>query len=519
MMSRLDSTMEGKCMRRVLLVDDEGYILELLQEIIDWEFYGFQIVGTAENARDAMKIFYQKDPDIIITDICMDDISGIEFITRIRLQSSKVKIVILSAYDKFEYAQEALKLDVDGYLLKPVKKEELLSIILEIQKKLESKSEYQDKIWHLQSSLDNLKRKYLEEQLIKIYQTGLEPTTNDLDLQGFWAVASIKTIERKEIVFLESDMKALNDVKVYTLFVGDGLFALFLYSTIQNREQIRGALENIKQKYCNNEKSILCGMSSTDENSELSKICEYSRKALNMLFYKNTKYYISNVSLKEQVKSKVVEEASQEQFTLWIVNHEFDQCTEHFMNYLKGCADANVEVTKVIQYFKQCANVIKFYIQQGERTSEFENIIEKSNSVLRVNEIYDLFNRCLKLICEDNINLKKTEVIIANAQDYIRKNCTKIDFSIDLLSKHLDISKSYLSKLYKNVTGESVWSFVIQLRIAKAKEMLINTNSTNFEIAKSIGYTSEYHFSRAFKKNVGVSPSTYKKMYLQKSNI
>lgn len=505
-------------MTRVLLVDDEGYILELLQEIIDWEFYGFQIVGTAENARDAMKIFYREHPDIIITDIQMDDISGIEFITRVRLQSSTVKILILSAYDKFEYAQKALKLDVDGYLLKPVKKEELLSQLLDVQKKLEHKSEYQNQIWHLQSSLDSLQRKYLEEQLLKIYKTGIKPEDIDFDTAGFWAVASIKTIERREIVFLERDIQGFNDIKYFTLFVGDGLFALILNSTMQHKDKVRSALNNIKEKYCDSEKSILCGVSSSDESSELAKICEYSRMALNMLFYKTTSYYIANVSLKEPVKSEATK-VDKEQFTLWLINSEIDRCKDHFSHYLKQCSDANVARTEVIKYFTQCANIIRLYIHQEDKLVDFDKQVECSSSLLRVNEVNDLYNYCLDLICKDSINLKKTEFIIANAQEYIRKNCTDENFSVDQLADYLDISKSYLSKLYKDETGESVWNFVIALRIAKAKEMLVNTNYTNYDIAKTIGYTSEYHFSRVFKKNVGVPPSTYKKLYLNKNNI
>ena len=149
-------------MTKVLLVDDERYMIEMLKEIIDWEFYGFSIVGTAENARDGMNLFYREQPDIIITDICMDQISGIEFITRIRLINASVKIMILSAYDKFEYAQKAVKLDVDGYLLKPVSRDELLSSLLELQKKLESGSQYQEQIRDLKYSLDSLQRKYVE---------------------------------------------------------------------------------------------------------------------------------------------------------------------------------------------------------------------------------------------------------------------------------------------------------------------------------------------------------------------
>ena len=133
-------------MKKVLLVDDESYMLDLLKQLIPWEFYGFSIVGAAENATEAMKVFHRESPDVIITDICMENISGIEFITRIRMQDTAVKVIIISAYDKFEYAQRALKLNVNGYLLKPINREELLNTLIEVQKELDSREGYQDRI-------------------------------------------------------------------------------------------------------------------------------------------------------------------------------------------------------------------------------------------------------------------------------------------------------------------------------------------------------------------------------------
>lgn len=148
-------------MKKVLLVDDEAYILDLLTRLIPWEFYGFQIVGKAEDAAEAMQIFYNSHPDVIITDICMEHISGIEFITRIRMQNPTVKILILSAYDRFEYAQKALKLNVDGYLLKPVNREELINTLLDLQKELDSGENYQTQLNELQNSLNYFQKNIL----------------------------------------------------------------------------------------------------------------------------------------------------------------------------------------------------------------------------------------------------------------------------------------------------------------------------------------------------------------------
>ncbi|MDE6995937.1 MAG: response regulator, partial [Lachnospiraceae bacterium] len=196
-------------MKKVLLVDDESYMLDLLKQLIPWEFYGFSIVGAAENATEAMKVFHRESPDVIITDICMENISGIEFITRIRMQDTAVKVIIISAYDKFEYAQRALKLNVNGYLLKPINREELLNTLIEVQKELDSREGYQDRIQYLQESLAQLKRKYLEEQLLRLYRDETDFLPEEITGEGFWCVVSLQTIVRSEIVFIEQDIRSV----------------------------------------------------------------------------------------------------------------------------------------------------------------------------------------------------------------------------------------------------------------------------------------------------------------------
>lgn len=500
-------------MKKVLLVDDETYILELLEKMIDWEFYGFQIVGTAENALEAMQIFHKESPDIIITDICMENISGIDFITRIRMQSSKVKVLILSAYDKFEYAQKALKLDVDGYLLKPINKEELLNTLLETLKKLESKIEYQDEILHLKHSLDSLQKKYLEGQLMDIFKGDYESLPKEVEYSGYWSVLSIRTIIRNEIVFLEQDLKNFQEVDSFVLFVGNGLFAVFLHCEEHNKKQILLITEIIKKKYCDEEKVILCGCG-TDRENRLPLMCIRSKEALNQLFYKKDNYYL-HVSRDIILVKEEQEVFNQEKFLLWLINGKTDDCIEYFSLYLKKCAQLNVERTEVIAFYQSCVQTIKSTIKHKSVQIDLENMMVEAENIMGSNELFLLFLQGMECVTKSNLQLSKSGVIIANAQEYIRKECFSEDFSIDILAEHLRISKSYLSKLYKDETMESIWNYVIRIRIAKAKELLIQNDATNFAIAKEIGYSSEYHFSRAFSKIVGVSPSTYKKMYMQ----
>ena len=162
----------------------------------------------------------------------------------------------------------------------------------------------------------------------------------------------------------------------------------------------------------------------------------------------------------------------------------------------------------------QCISTMKTYVQGSPKEKLLETIIEEQKQIVRSSQLAALFERCLSELDEEELHRNKAALLIANAQNLIRNNCFDESFSIEVLADSLNISKSYLSRLYKDETGESVWNYVIRVRIARAKELLIHTDNTNYGIAKAIGYSSEYHFSRAFSKIVGVSPSAYKKLYM-----
>lgn len=499
-------------MKKVLLVDDEAYILDLLEKIIPWDFYGFEIVGTAENAAEAMKLYHKEKPDVIITDICMENISGIEFITRIRMQNTAVKIIILSAYDKFEYAQKALKLNVNGYLLKPVNREELLNTLIEVQKELESKSDYQDRIAYLQESLENLRERYLEEQLLRVYAGEQKELPKEAAEEGFWRVLSIQTIVRNEIVFLEQDIKAKEGIRGYVLVTGDGRFAVFLHGN--SLELLEGTVFEIRRRYCQEEKVMLCGASESGAR-ELAAQCQESRRALDTLFYRENQYFTDRLKTGDQERSENGVRLDEEAFLLLLTRGEAEKISSHFVQYLDDCRAGIEKRDRVLGYFTECMGWLEAFCHRQTTAEKLQEIATKAQTVIWAQDLQKLFEESVKLTAENSREVSRAEAVIAKAQAYIRNNCCREDFSVDALACELHISKSYLSKIYKEETGESVWNYVMQVRIAKARELLVTTDCTNFAIAREIGYSSEYHFSRAFSKMVGVSPTAYKKMYLK----
>lgn len=123
-------------MLSVVLADDENKILLLLQKLIDWESLGYEIAGTANDGLRALELVREKQPDLLITDVRMPGCSGIELIQRAKDLQPNLHFIIISGYRKFEYAQNALKYGVEDYLLKPIKQDDLIGILLRLKDKL-----------------------------------------------------------------------------------------------------------------------------------------------------------------------------------------------------------------------------------------------------------------------------------------------------------------------------------------------------------------------------------------------
>ena len=498
-------------MKKVLLLDDEKYVLKMLEEMIDWEFYGFCIVGCAENVKDAMQIYYNKSPDIIITDISMQGLNGIDFITRIRLQDARTRILILSAYDKFEYAQKAVKLGVDGYLLKPIQKDELLNNLIEISKKQEQTIEPGDEVKELQNSLENLKQKYLNDQLIRLYQGEKQKVVEEFPEQTVWAIISIRCIVRGDIAFFERDARIYKALDPVLLFVDDNKFVLFLRCTERNMQELKEAVNQLVARYAKEEKDMLLGVAYAYCTKELEDACNKAESLRNSLFYEKNVYWKNDNSYYTVCKGNSFQLDS-EKLLLNIINGNTEAVQSYIQDYIRQSAKENIKEKELKKALTGCFGKVAEHFRPDER-SQIERLQADIEEATRSNEIETCINGYMDILQQEDMKVSNSEILINRAVRYIKENCYDENFSIEMVANYLNVSKSYLAKVFKNELGESVWNYVIRIRISKAKELLVQTEATNYEIAKNIGYVSEYHFSRAFSKVVGVSPSVYKKTY------
>ena len=213
------------------------------------------------------------------------------------------------------------------------------------------------------------------------------------------------------------------------------------------------------------------------------------------------------------------EEASiqieENQFLLWILNGESENWKKALDEMAEALRRRCVSREAAVKKFAEVKDIAARVASDRQQTEKLEELSLKMERACRMTELKNLAGDCIEVVNTTGIKGKKNRKLILNAREYMKEHFFEETFSMDLLAEHLAISKSYLSKVYKEETGESVWTYVIRLRIAKAKEMLAGSDATGYTIAKAIGYASEYHFSRAFTKEVGMSPSAYKKLYMK----
>ena len=499
-------------MRKVMIVDDEEYVIDMLKSIIPWEFYEFTIAGCAGNAVDAVKMFYSVRPDLIITDISMQDVSGLEFITRVRMVDPDVDVIILSAYDKFEYAQRALKLRVSRYLLKPLKKEELIEELVSIQRESDQKNSKLNENRLQQYAENYYQGRQVEEELIQVFKGEIAQLPLEEKKELFWCVLCTESIRDHENIFLEQDIKRTKDITCYSYFSDkdDTVFFLCALSKID----IQQCIENLKDKYPISDRGILIG------RSEIRRECTYdmcvqSREALRTIFYGGTadNFKLAEKKIWSYPKEEPIKEGKEE-VKARLMNHSPEEIRDSIQNWVNLCISRRVSRGSLIEGLNELIEIFEelnlIYIEK----SAYEQMKNRLNSAVSVVEVQDLLAEIEEKLNSAELAINKNAMIVEKTNEYIGQMCYEESFSVDDLASRMNLSKSYLSKIYKKVTGDSIWNYVVQLRITRAKELLSTTNATNAAIAHAIGYTSEYHFSRAFSKIAGMPPTTYRKLFI-----
>lgn len=527
-------------MYKIMLADDEGIVIDSLKFIIEKNFGQSCIVEHAYTGRSVIELAEKFKPDIAIMDIHMPGINGIEAMKEIRKINKSIVFIIMTAFDKFNYAKEAINLGVVEYLTKPVNQ----SVIIEV----------------LQKAMDNIEAERTRRSNDLMIREKLEIVIPIIESDFIYSALSGSEFEREKADFcnllgIKDDYGMILIVEFgdslvegnLTNPVGISVKAQSFYPVI--RESLKEELECIISPIMINKIIAFIPYDKPRlEYDERIEIIEKARKLVRELTkrldiqfkigigsvtsidkledsYKealsairNSKGRVAHVkdlpitceyeedypidiesALFEKIEKGDIEGTKTEanRFFDWMVN-----------NYPGHMMDIKLKVLEFILFAEQKAFL------SGGMTYYFLYRKDYLSTIINIENYEQLRRWFIDMVTQAcrNITTKREEQtsgLISKAKAYIEENYSR-DISLDDVSRHVDISPYYFSKLFKEESGENFIEYLTNLRIKRAKNLLRHSDMNMKNICAKIGYSDPNYFSRIFKKQVGVTPTEYR---------
>lgn len=505
-------------MYKVIIADDEPLLRFAVRNLLKWEDYGFSVVGEAGDGMETLKLVRELKPDIIFSDIRMPKMDGLEMVRLLKNESNAL-VVIMSNYDDFRYAQEALRLGVDDYVLKSALDNETLEKIIETEKlKLdvtkqasfsEEKEESVEKA--LKAALMLNREKEIEElkklnniEILRMPYRVIYLTVLEKDYSH--------RIERKQMIIYMNFMEnILNDrigKKGYYFPVCDGGFVIVLTNQefsclgeIRFWKNVVGLLE----RYTN--RTFIAGVSIVGKAAV--DFCDCYEKAA----YAADRYFFD-----EGEKVRIGETtASVRDTKLYELLEDFFEAAGE-ISWITGMRNVISEMLEEVEKTQlqsdRCKtiliNVLTFYemkLQEGGQ--EYRKITEKINYAGTYSELKRETNALMEEIGGDAAEKSSYSLLVQQAMQWIKENYTE-QITLVMAAEYFSVHPNHLSRIFSQQTGKSFSTYLKDYRMEKAKVFLLNRALSVQEVGEKVGIPNGKYFSDAFKKWCGLSPSEYR---------
>lgn len=533
-------------MLKLMLVDDEAIIRKGIRTSIDWSSYGVEIAGEAANGRDALELALELKPHIVITDIRMPVMDGLALSNDLKKQLPDAKIIVLSGYDDFAYAREALSLGVYEYLLKPVGAEDLISLITKLQgeilKEQAEKNESLSANIVFNENYPNIKSNFVNRIL-----KGELPDSNAvmekakaLKLDLLAPEYLVFTVDIDDFLLLTEDMpprdvellrfSVMNISEELLLSMTSGLVCYSEFEHLVGLVCAKILPESLIDSLCKEIRHCIkkyLGLSvSIGIGKSCKNILEVSRSYSEALTALRSKIHRGKGSI---IHYRERDDAERPLAVLYpsneekeIINHlktlNIDGLNTAIGRVFAGFASSNADPESIKNI---CSRLLVMAISSIEdmgidiqehlgvnfnpyRSADKFDVLEDLQQWLKA-----LFEKMSGLIQERKNS--KFKGIIKTALQYIKENYQR-DLSLADIAGIVYVTPNYLSRVFKEEMGVNFVDWLNQFRVEKAKVLLLEAGMKSYEVAEKVGYSDYKYFSYIFKKYTGCTPKEYVEM-------
>ncbi|MEH7086047.1 response regulator [Neobacillus drentensis] len=514
-------------MYKLLIVDDEKIVIEGLKSAANWQDHQIEIVGSASDGEEALKEIMSKKPDIVLADIRMPKLNGLDLIKETKNLNLDTVFIIISGYSKFDYAKRAIQLEAIDYLVKPIEVEEIVSsiknAILKIEK-IKTEKQTTERINEYQTAL--------EEKRVLDYILGqrFAVSENDQKLKSFsFLNISLKGFAWEDSKDTEKIQVSLERVKnllenrkiesfIYTIDseivimfsnagseLGNDLvqdFVSLIYHDMKIRpmvgiSNVYETISDIKKAYSEAKEALKNGIFSNQLITYYKELEKFNHSFGNRIIEKIDTFFNDKspdlLRSMNQFMDKVFLDCQKSSLPSEKSKYVCFKIVNHFLEYIESEFEVNKtggERYLVYQELNQLQSLeeIKVWLEQ---------FIEQSTAFLNENHVS--YNEKLIIDLKSFINANYKEPIV-----------------LDDLGKLFHKNPAYLCSLFSKAVGNTIFEYITKVRLNNAKKLLRTSNLKVSEICKQVGYENQKYFNQVFKKNIGTTPGLYRSQHILK---
>lgn len=520
-------------MLKVFLVEDESVVREALRDNIPWQQYGYRFVGEAGDGEMALPLIRKTVPDVLITDIKMPFMDGLALSHIVKSEYPDMKIIIISGYDDFDYARQAITEGVDEYLLKPITRRSLQKALSEIREKIEAEQEQKNYVKKFQSEMQQYEQYALRSFFEKVFEGKLsaQELYEEAGKQGLDINASGYNL----ILFGVQEDESREELLRYFLRFPECLVfrwnvntygVLLMGDADSLRERTNTHMDHMK-KVCEQSKEqewyVAAGVP-VERFSQLSECYKCVNHIYAYRYLMPEKHILTEkLTADELVKTDETSfggldanKVDPEIIRGFLSNGQLTEVEEFVGSYIQGLGEAVASRLFRDYLLLNIQFTTQGYIESiGCKQEEFlktvgaDRIHEVVNGPDTMKEyVYRLLAEALRL--RDEKQQTQGKKVLQAALDYIEQNYTQTTLNLNEVAQAIGMSPNYFSGMFSQEMKMTFVEYVTNKRMEKAKQLLRESDQSSTQIAAEVGYKDAHYFSFVFKKTVGVSPRDFR---------
>lgn len=549
-------------MYKLILADDEEDVREGLLHLIDWDSLGYRIMETAENGREAAELVEKHVPDVVVTDIQMPFMNGLQLAEWIREKYPATKIIILTGYEEFEYAQKAIRLGIDEYVLKPFSAGELADILRKVKNQIDEEMAAKENVQllteHYRKNLPILQSQFLsslvsrrlpeaeiceksEHYNLELGGSGYMVSVIRIDTAPTRRAVSARSLEEDDSSHRSLSLKDTNDKQLQlfaVLNIADEIVQrnpfdkAFIHHdevvllsinrtgeesiadrTLDLLEEIRFSVERFLKL------TVTVGAGSAIWHLSDAVISyEDAQKALDyrVILGGNKVIWIEDVETRQYVPLTIDDVREKELIRCLKVgsDQELENLLEELFSSLAGSSasyqDFQLYLLEILTTVIKVAKDIQVDLDKlfGDGTGFLGQFAKFAHADEAKSWFLEVCKKLKNFIASDRQS--SYNKLVDEAKEYISANYGDNEISITKICQHLHISSGYFSNIFKKETKMTFVNYLMGVRMDAAQELLATTDLKAFEIAERVGFADPNYFSFCFRKKFGVSPKEYR---------